>query len=364
MKKITSAEEALHSFEDFTIKRGFALDADDFKTYNKQFSQVHKCIMYLYEKQQIHLLRIYLKHNNQHVRFSAASALLPLYEKECTKILSDIALGNYGLLSLNAKTTLMMWHKGELRFPYQTNSSKKSAPQNEDKTLVKLSNKKVEQEISEGFSPEILRLSRIFGYPPANDSELRNEDYGFYVDINRETQELTINVNTFVNPYTQDVVAVYQERLERFKSLCSFATISAERPSKLGYMKILMTIPMGKATDDVVTQIKDTIYSIYNEWKSNASLVWFKAEYKGILSYFEGEWWMPTRAVIKKKRGYERYDFSDESKYDEEMWEIVQGEYDEFENSDSFELIDRDAFQRIWSRYDQGFCDHFLRILF
>ena len=32
MKKITSAEEALHSFEDFTIKRGFALDADDFKT--------------------------------------------------------------------------------------------------------------------------------------------------------------------------------------------------------------------------------------------------------------------------------------------------------------------------------------------
>ena len=84
MNKITSVDEALQLFEDITIKRGSALDADDFKTYNKQFSQVHKCIMYLYEQQQIHLLRIYFKHNNQHVRYSAASALLPLYEKEST----------------------------------------------------------------------------------------------------------------------------------------------------------------------------------------------------------------------------------------------------------------------------------------
>ena len=99
MNKITSVEEALQLFENITIKRGSALDADDFKTYNKQFTQVHKCIMYLYEHQQIHLLRIYFKHNNQHVRYSAASALLPLYEEESTHILSDIASGNYGLLS-------------------------------------------------------------------------------------------------------------------------------------------------------------------------------------------------------------------------------------------------------------------------
>lgn len=348
MKKITSAEEALHSFEDFTIKRGFALDADDFKTYNKQFSQVHKCIMYLYEKQQIHLLRIYLKHNNQHVRFSAASALLPLYEKECTKILSDIALGNYGLLSLNAKTTLMMWHKGELRFPYQTNSSKKSAPQNEDKTLVKLSNKKVEQEISEDFSPETLRLSQIFECPPTGDNDLRNEQAGFYVSFEPTKLEIEIRVNTFVNPYTQDVETVYQERLECFKAFENVATIEANEPSKLGFMQIVLTIPKEKATNEVLTQLKDTIYSIYNEWKQNESLVWFKVKYHKGISYFEGSWWYPLRAIIKNRRGYVRYDFSDELKFDEDMWEIVQGEYDEFENSDSFVLIDGKVFQEMW----------------
>jgi hypothetical protein len=47
-------------------------------------------------------------------------------------------------------------------------------------------------------------------------------------------------------------------------------------------------------------------------------------------------------------RGYERYDFSDEMKFDEEMWEIVQGEFDELENSDSFALIDGKDFQEMW----------------
>ena len=57
---------------------------------------------------------------------------------------------------------------------------------------------------------------------------------------------------------------------------------------------------------------------------------------------------MPHRAVIKNRRGYERYDFSDELKFDEEMWEIVQGEYDGFENSDQFALITSKDFQDIW----------------
>lgn len=362
MNTITSVEEALHSFEDFTIKRGLALDADDFKSYNKQFSQVRKCIMYLHEKQQIHLLRIYFKHNNQHVRFSAASALLPLYEKESTEILSDIASGNYGLLSLNAKITLEMWRNGELSFSYQTNPNKNLVPQKEDDygdSAKKPTSKQEDVPYSnsannektgnEEFPPEILRLSRIFGCPPADDTELRNEELEFYVMLKRETQELTINVNTFINPYTQDVVAVYQERLNRLKAYEHVATISADRPSRLGFMKILMTIPMEKATDDVLTQIKNTIYSIYDEWKLNETTVCFKAEYNGATSYFEGEWWMPARAVIKKGNEYERYDFSDETKYDEEMWELVEGDYDEFEKSDSFELIDRDAFQIIWN---------------
>ena len=347
MNKITSVEEALQLFENITIKRGSALDADDFKTYNKQFTQVHKCIMYLYEHQQIHLLRIYFKHNNQHVRYSAASALLPLYEEESTHILSDIASGNYGLLSLNAKTTLMMWRDGELKFPYQTNSEKKSAPQKEDKPSADIDNN-VEQKKSEDFSPGALQLSQIFECPPIDDNNLCNEQAGVYVSFEPTKQEIEIRVNTFINPYLQDVETVYQNRLERFKAYENVATIEANEPSKLGFMQIVLTIPKGKATNVVLTQLKDTIYSIYNEWKPNESLVWFKVNYHKGISYFEGSWWMPLRAIIKNRRGYERYDFSDEMKFDEEMWEIVQGEYDEFENSDSFALIDGKYFQEMW----------------
>ena len=159
---------------------------------------------------------------------------------------------------------------------------------------------------------------------------------------------LEIRVNTFVNPYTQEVETVYQERLKRFKSFEHVATIEANEPSKLGFMQIVLTLPYNRATDDVLTHIKEMIYAIFNEWKLNESLVWFKVEYRRSICYFEGEWWMPTRAVIKSRRGYERYDFSDEAKYDEEMWEIVQGEYDEFEDSDSFALIDGQEFQDKW----------------
>ena len=41
-------------------------------------------------------------------------------------------------------------------------------------------------------------------------------------------------------------------------------------------------------------------------------------------------------------------DFSDEMKYDEAMWDIVQGEYDALEDSDSFALINCEEFQLIW----------------
>jgi len=35
-------------------------------------------------------------------------------------------------------------------------------------------------------------------------------------------------------------------------------------------------------------------------------------------------------------------------KYDEDMWEIANGEYDKFENSDSFALISSKEFQDMW----------------
>jgi hypothetical protein len=261
--------------------------------------------------------------------------------------LSEIVNGDYGVQCMNAKRILMNWEKGDLIFPYLTDSGKMSIPNQEDLPYNRANNIK-KKEKNDGFSPETLRLSQIFECPPTGDNDLRNEQAGFYVSFEPTKQEIEIRVNTFVNPYTQDVETVYQERLERFKTFEQVATIEANEPSRLGFMQIVLTLPKGKATNVVLTQLKDTIYSIYNEWKPNESLVWFKVNYHKGISYFEGSWWMPLRAIIKNRRGYERYDFSDEMKFDEEMWEIVQGEFDELENSDSFALIDGKDFQEMW----------------
>lgn len=348
MKKINSVEDALRLFEENVVKRGVAFDADDFKTYNKFLPIIYKCIVYLHDNHQLKLLYKFLHHKNHHVRSTAAYALLPLYEKDCIMVLQEIENGNYGLQCLDAKTTLMMWNSGELKFPYQPEFGKKSSPKKEEKPYDKVSKEEMSVKSKE-FSPSILRLSQIFGCPPANDTELRNEETGFYIMLDTKKQVMDIRINTFVNPYTQDVEGVYQERLERFKAFEPVATVSADKPSKLGYMQIVLTIPEKKATDDILLEIKDAIDWNYREWKPNESLVWFKVKYHKGISYFEGSWWYPHRAVIKNRRGYERYDFSDEMTFDEEMWDIVQGEYDEFEYSDSFALIDSEEFHTQWN---------------
>jgi hypothetical protein len=347
MKKINSIEEALLLFEKNTTKRWEALFAGDFKTYNKYLPTINKCIMYLYEHQQLHLLYKFLTHENYLVRSTTAYVLLPLYEKECIRVLSEIVNGDYGVQCMNAKRILMNWEKGDLIFHYLTDSGKMSIPNQEDLPYNRANNIK-KKEKNDGFSPETLRLSQIFECPPTGDNDLRNEQAEFYVSFEPTKQEIEIRVNTFVNPYTQDVETTFQDRLERFKAFENVATIEANEPSKLGFMQIVLTIPKEKATNEVLTQLKDIIYSIYNEWKQNESLVWFKVNYHKGISYFEGSWWYPLRAIIKNRRGYERYDFSDELKFDEDMWDIVQGEYDEFENSDSFALIDGKDFQEMW----------------
>ena len=242
----------------------------------------------------------------------------------------------------------MMWRDGELRFPYQTNSGKKSAPQNEDKTSVKVSNKKEEQEKSDNFSPETLRLSQIFECPPAGDNDLRNEKTGFYVSFEPTKQEIKIRVNTFVNPYTQDVETVYRDRVNRFKAFEPLATVSADNPSKLGFMKITLRIHQDKATDNLILRIKDAIDQNNREWEKHECKVCSKAIYNGAECYFEGSWWYVHRAVIMNKKSYERYDFSDEMEFDEDMWDIETGGYDNLEFEDSFTLISPSEFQKIW----------------
>ncbi len=348
INKINSTEDALRLFEESIVKRGVAFDADDFKTYNKYLPIIYKCMEYLYKNKQLDLLYKYLSHENQHVRSTTAYALFPLYEKDCIKVLQEIVNGNYGLLCLNAKTTLMMWYDGDLKYPFLPGYGKKSCD-NTYESSDRQTEVVMEKEESKEYLPIIMQLSQLFDCPPANDQELRNEDMGYYVRCNTEKKEIEIRINTFVNPYTQDIETVYKERVARFRAFEDALLVSLDKPSKLGFMQIRLTISEEKASADLLLRIKEILNEIYGEWKPYESTVCFKVDYNGAICCFEGVWWCPTRAVIKNRKEYERYDFSDEMKYDEEMWDIVQGEYDNFEFSDTFELITLKEFQHIWT---------------
>ena len=348
--EIRSVEDALKTIEDSAILRGIATMNGDSKTGNKYVSVQNRALIYLYEHDSLAALQPLLSHDDFNVRLYAAYALLPLFETKCKNVLLNIANGDYkiyGIQGLNAEMTLKAWESGEIIYPYQSGYGKIPIP-NEGESPSDKVDYIDKNGRDEEFSPEALRLSRIFECLPTSNNDLLNEEMGFFVMFNPGKQEIVIRINTFVNPYTQDIEMIYQERLERFKVFDHVATISADQPSKLGYMQIRLTIPEDKATDDVLIRIKDIIHIIYNEWKQNESLVWFKTEYHKGVSYFEGSWWMPCRAIIKNQCGYERYDFSDEMKYDEDMWEIANGEYDKFEDSDSFALISSKEFQDMW----------------
>ena len=199
----------------------------------------------------------------------------------------------------------------------------------------------------------IHRLSQIFETEPT-DNELRNEELFFYVIYAPEDKTIQVRIDTFVNPYTQDVQSVYMERLARLAFLEPIATIDANKPSKLGGMQVVLTMPVADVTDDMLKRLKDVISHMHSEQKPNESFIWFKSEYNDNVCYFEGDmWWYPRRAVIMGEQGYERFEFFDEEKFDIGMWDIVTGDYDQLEYSDSFELITQKTFQDIWDKTEK-----------
>ena len=360
-KEIQSVEEALRTIEESAIIRGAAIMKGDAKKGNKYVPILNKALVYLYEHDSLAALKPLLSHSDFNVREYAAYALLPLFEDECRKVLLEIANGDnriYQIQGLNAEMTLLWWDIGELRYPYQPDYGKKPSEEADKKFCEAFlskhkSNSTVEKEESPAVPASLsLRLSKVFGFSlEEDDFEKVSEEIGVYILYDTDTHEIVFRVNTFANPYTQDVESVYQKRVERFKAFESItAKVSADKPSKLGFMQIVLTIHEEKATDEVLFQIKHAIDENYREWKPNACLVWFKVDYNGSTGYFEGEWWVPTRAVIKSRRKYGCYDFSDEAKYDEKMWEIVKNEFDKFETSDSFALISSKEFQFIWNQ--------------
>ena len=114
MKKIKDISEAIKLFEEAAINHAEATENGDYKTGNKAYQKKIVAISYLKEHNSVDKLLEYLNHSNIRVRLSAATYLLPKYEKEAIQVLEQIAEGT-GILSFNAEMTISEWRKGNLK---------------------------------------------------------------------------------------------------------------------------------------------------------------------------------------------------------------------------------------------------------
>ena len=341
--KIKSIEEAISIIEESAAAQAKATETGDYKMGNKLFEREMEALGYLRQQGHLSDLKPFLNHKDVGIRYFAAYALLPIYEDLSRTVLLEISKECQDIHGADAKTVLEEWDKGNITYPFQDGNDKGA----NDYNCTNLCNS--ESTLVEKHSPEILHLSQIFETEPTDDFALHNEEKEFYVNLNLDEKELQVRINTFVNPYTQDVQSVYTERLARLAFLEPIATIEANKPSKLGGMQVVLTMPVADVTDDMLIRLKDVIFQMHSEQVPNESLVWFKSEYNDDICYFEGEMlWYPRRAVIMGEQGYERFGFFDEEKFDIGMWDIVTGDYDQLEYSDSFALISSEEFQKAW----------------
>ena len=348
--KIRSIEDAISIIEESASVQAKATEIGDYKLGNKHFDREMKALAFLHQQGHLSDLKIFLHHQDVGVRAFAAYALLPVYEDLCKAVLLEISNGYQNIHGFDAEMILKEWDKGNIKYPYQEDFGKTAETDNKSTITNRYT---MEKTTNKGLML-IEKLSQIFETEPTGDYELRNEEKYFYVKCDIEEKELQVRIDTFVNPYTQDVQSVYMERLERLTFLEPIAKIDANKPSKLGGMQVVLTMPVADVTDDMLKRLKDVIFQMYSEQLPNESPVWFKSKYNEDVCFFEGDmWWYPRRAVIMGENGYERYDFSDESKYDIGMWDIVTGDYDQLEYSDSFELITQKTFQDIWDKTEK-----------
>ena len=346
-----SIEEAIRVIEESAAAQSKATETGDYKLGNKYFDKEMKALTYLYQQGHLSDLKIFLNHEDVGVRSFAAYALLPIYEDLCKTVLLDISNKFSNIHGSDAMTILKEWDKGTLKYPYQEESNRKtSETEKTEKAVTKADN--MELTAADDVTTLVQRITSIFA--PTGDFDQFSEEYGFSGDYDTENKVIQFRINTFVNPYTQDVTSVYRKRLSRLDFLKNIATIEAYEPSRLGSMQIKVTIPVADVSDEQLKRLRDVVLQLHSEQVPNESLVWFKSEYNDDVCYFEGNmWWYPRRAVIMGENGYERFDFSDELKFDIGMWDIVTGDYDRLEYSVSFELISSAAFQNIWDKTEK-----------
>lgn len=115
---INSTEDALRIFRESAIQHGLSHKTHNYKLGNKHHDRVCECIYYLYNHNELHLLKSFLSDEDDGVRLWASFALLPTYTKESEKVMKTL-IKTSSYLSFEVKVTLEEWRKGRLKFPWE-----------------------------------------------------------------------------------------------------------------------------------------------------------------------------------------------------------------------------------------------------
>ena len=114
MIKLKNIETALNQFEEAATMHAQATEQGNYKTGNKCYTVISRVIKFLKEENELKKLSSFLNHPSVGVRMWSATYLLPISENEGIKVLERI-VGETGIHSLTAETTLIEWRKGNLK---------------------------------------------------------------------------------------------------------------------------------------------------------------------------------------------------------------------------------------------------------
>lgn len=114
MTKINNIDSALSVFEDAAAKHAEATEQGDYRKANKCYKSITEAVNYLKEHNALLQLEVFLRHASVGVRLWSASYLLSIRENDAIRVLEEISTLP-GIHSLDAKTTLSEWKKGNLK---------------------------------------------------------------------------------------------------------------------------------------------------------------------------------------------------------------------------------------------------------
>ncbi|MCI0538648.1 MAG: DUF2019 domain-containing protein [Verrucomicrobiales bacterium] len=109
--------EIIRQYATAAEAHGEATDRGDHKATNRAHDQVIRALRALRKtKEGDRALLPLLKHTSAHVRTWAATHLLPFEEEQAVAVLESVGRGR-GFTAFDARMTLQLWKKGELKLP-------------------------------------------------------------------------------------------------------------------------------------------------------------------------------------------------------------------------------------------------------